>query len=852
MKKVRNIRSGTLLKDAIIFLQRYKHAIPWHLIILFLVLSSVSIIVGMVFYQNHKKTLLLNSTKELSAIADLKAKQIIQWRSERMADAFNFSQNNSLMKNYDAYISGNQRLKEDLVQILKVLTDSYDYRNALFVDRDCNVILYHPDQDTVLGDYLRSILPGVIDKGDIVMTDLHHAKNVSFVHLDLLVPMRKRKDNDSTVFGALVLRVDPGRVLYPILQSWPSATRTSEALLFHREGDEIVYLNELRHMQKSELLLRKSITEEELAAAQALLGNMETTDAIDYRGVPVIAAMKRVPETPWFLIAKTDKREVFSSLLDTKRLILIIVVLFILTSGSSLGFFWWNQRVRFYRQKYEKELERMALVRHFDYILKFANDIIFLTDKDFNVVEINDKALETYQYGRDEVIGFPLSNLTHGSSSKIFRNKLSSLDDKGFAVFEASHRKKDGSVFPIEISARRVDIEGVKFYQAICRDITERKHAELILKESEEKFRKIFEESPLSIAMTDKDMGIISVNQAYTRLLGYPEEELTGMIYKNFTHPDDVAADEIAILDLVARKIPIYHTEKRYLKKDGSVIWGLTTVSIVRNNDGEIQFFLVMVEDITYIKNAEAEIIEAKDKAEESDRLKTAFLHNVSHEIRTPMNAIMGFSSLLDDPDITQNDRTQFTEIIKQSGNQLLSIINDIVDLASIESGQMKINIRPVNINKVLKSLCEQFGYKERSQKVKLRLRTSLENDEAEIMTDGTKLVQILSNLINNAMKFTLNGRVDVGYKMKKEFLEFSVKDTGIGIPEEFHNKVFERFYQVDNKGSRQYQGTGLGLSICKAYAELLGGKIWLNSKPGEGTTFTFTIPYIPSEKKSG
>ena len=223
----------------------------------------------MVFYQNHKKTLLLNSTKELSAIADLKAKQIIQWRSERMADAFNFSQNNSLMKNYDAYISGNQRLKEDLVQILKVLTDSYDYRNALFVDRDCNVILYHPDQDTVLGDYLRSILPGVIDKGDIVMTDLHHAKNVSFVHLDLLVPMRKRKDNDSTVFGALVLRVDPGRVLYPILQSWPSATRTSEALLFHREGDEIVYLNELRHMQKSELLLRKSITEEELAAAQA-------------------------------------------------------------------------------------------------------------------------------------------------------------------------------------------------------------------------------------------------------------------------------------------------------------------------------------------------------------------------------------------------------------------------------------------------------------------------------------------------------------------------------------------------------------------------------------------------------
>ncbi|NMD03383.1 MAG: PAS domain-containing sensor histidine kinase, partial [Bacteroidales bacterium] len=466
----------------------------------------------------------------------------------------------------------------------------------------------------------------------------------------------------------------------------------------------------------------------------------------------------------------------------------------------------------------------------------------------FGIVEANDKALEAYQYTRDEIIGQPLKKLIDSKAAQKLEKNFTRLDHMGYATFESRHKRRDGSVFPIEISARRVDIEGIKFYQAICRDITERKYAEEILKESEERFRKIFEESPLSIAMTDKDMGIIRANNSYCRLLGYSEEELLGMTYKDFTHPDDIQKDELAILQLVSQELPIHHTEKRYLKKDGTLIWGSTTVSIIRNNNGEIQFFLVMVEDITSKVIAATELLAAKEKAEESDRLKTAFLHNVSHEIGTPMNAIMGFSTLLNDPELNSSDRIQFTDIIRQSGNQLLSIINDIVDLASIETGQMKVNLRSININRALKSLCEQFSYKERAQKVKLALKTPLKNNNAEIITDGTKLVQILSNLINNAIKFTPEGRIDIGYKLQDSFLEFSVKDTGIGIPPEYHSKVFERFYQVDNTVSRQYQGTGLGLSICKAYAELLGGKIWLESQPGNGTTFSFTIPYVKSE----
>jgi signal transduction histidine kinase len=179
-----------------------------------------------------------------------------------------------------------------------------------------------------------------------------------------------------------------------------------------------------------------------------------------------------------------------------------------------------------------------------------------------------------------------------------------------------------------------------------------------------------------------------------------------------------------------------------------------------------------------------------------------------------------------------------------QSGGQLLSIINDIVDIANIESGQVKVNIKEMYLNSSLRSLDEQFSYKEQLDVVSINLKTGLPDIDSKILTDSTKLIQILSNLISNATKFTKEGRIDFGYELKKNFLEFYVQDTGIGIPPEHHEKIFHRFYQVDNMVSRKVSGTGLGLSICQAYVELLGGKIWVKSQPGEGTEFRFTIPY--------
>jgi PAS domain S-box-containing protein len=826
-----------------------KPSFPWPLLALFILISAAAVTAGLSYNNYQKRHVFDVKISQLSAITDLKVRQIIQWKQERIADGAYISSDVPLKENIKIYLADehNKALASGLQEVLKALVDSYDYANALIVDNAGRVRLFYPDADTVVGDYLGPNLEAIIDKGELALSDFHQTGKVSFVHLDMVIPLHERT-TDPSAFAAIILRIDPAEILYPLLSLWPSADETGEALLFHRDGQEIVYLNQPKFAENSRLVMRRQAGDPKLAEAMALVGILQTIDAVDYRNTPVVASMRKIPETPWFLLAKLDRQEVLTQLREQTDLVLILIIFIILGVGSVFAFQWWNQQLNYYREKYETELERMAIVKHFDYILKYANDIIFLADSKLNIVEANDKAVDTYLYTRDELIGMPVASLRTRTERPRLNEDVGRIDREGTSTFETIHQRKDGTTFPIEVSARKIDIEGISYYQTISRDITERKLNEKALRESEEKFRKVFEESPFGIVITGKDLWIQATNPAFCRMTGYDSEELTGMTFKEFTHPDHVEEDELGVLKLVSGALPVYRTEKRYLRKDKRVVWASTNVCVVRNEQGDIIFFLATVEDITFRKAAELELIAAKEKAEEGDRLKTAFLHNVSHEIRTPMNAILGFSALMGESDASDEERKQYTEIIFQSGNQLLSIINDIVDLATIESGQVKFNLTRININTLLSNLCDQFRYKVREQGVELLFNSQYPDNEAELVTDKTKLQQIISNLINNSFKFTRNGTIEVGYLKMDNFFEFFVADTGIGIPEEHLSRIFDRFYQVDNKVTRKFTGTGLGLSICKAYVDLLGGSIRVSSDTGKGTEFRFTIPFSLSE----
>jgi PAS domain S-box-containing protein len=266
--------------------------------------------------------------------------------------------------------------------------------------------------------------------------------------------------------------------------------------------------------------------------------------------------------------------------------------------------------------------------------------------------------------------------------------------------------------------------------------------------------------------------------------------------------------------------------------------------------NGERKGLAVIGRDISKLHETQENLISAKEKAEENDRLKTAFLHNISHEIRTPMNAICGFSGLLDRPNTTEEKRKNFTKIIQNSSNQLLSIVTDIVTISTIETKQEKLNFKNTRINSILHEMLSIFQSQALNKNISLRLNQQLTDLQSVVYTDKTKISQILSNLLSNALKFTISGSIEFGYILKDLYLEFYVSDTGIGIKKEAHEKIFERFRQADETIHVNYGGTGLGLSIVKGYVELLGGKIWVQSEPDKGSTFYFTIPYKPTNEK--
>lgn len=234
----------------------------------------------------------------------------------------------------------------------------------------------------------------------------------------------------------------------------------------------------------------------------------------------------------------------------------------------------------------------------------------------------------------------------------------------------------------------------------------------------------------------------------------------------------------------------------------------------------------------------------AKEKAEESDRLKTAFLHNISHEIRTPLNSIIGFSELLNNPDLTPEMIKKYTDCISQGGDRLLAIITDIINIATLEAGLAMINQKEVDLNSLMAYMHKQFQASAAKHRLSLNYKTSLQESEARIITDETLLIDILSNLIDNALKFTEVGSVTFGCNIKGEFIEFFIDDTGIGIAPEMHSEIFKRFSQAEMSQGKLFDGSGLGLSLSKGYVELLGGQIGMTSELGKGSHFIFTLPY--------
>jgi len=479
-------------------------------------------------------------------------------------------------------------------------------------------------------------------------------------------------------------------------------------------------------------------------------------------------------------------------------------------------------------------------------IVESADEAVYSANFAQEITTWNPGAERLYGYSAEEVVGRSLNVLVPAA-------RLGEMDQITFGLaagpgirhYETQRMRKDGSLVDVAMTVSPIfsaagPLAGVS---VIAHDITERKRVERELRESEEKFRKVFDASLDSISINSfSDGTYVDVNENFIKCMGYEREEVLGKAPRElrvWAKHEDLAT---AMAELRTKGMA-YNLEAEFVAKGGAHWPGLFSAVVVNFNDQPC--VLSFSRDITERKRAELELIEAREQALAASRAKSEFLATMSHEIRTPMNAIIGMGELLSESALTSEQRG-YVRIAKSAGNALLSLIDNILDLSKIEGGHLRLEEIDFDLEELVEDTVASFAF--RADEKNLELLSQIESALPRgFKGDPTRMRQVLGNLIGNAVKFTGQGEVVVSVERDPDAsdpgrLRFSVRDTGIGIPADKAQAVFESFTQVDNSITRRYGGSGLGLTICKRLVEAMGGRIWLESEHGKGAVFYFTV----------
>jgi hypothetical protein len=474
-------------------------------------------------------------------------------------------------------------------------------------------------------------------------------------------------------------------------------------------------------------------------------------------------------------------------------------------------------------------------------LVENINDVVYEIDNTGIITYISPIITEITGFPDSYYTGKPFFKFINEEDFEFTHEKFENIISTGMInPFEFRISDHSGNIVWLRTSSKPVLREGKTIgIRGTAIDITKSKMAD----EQIRKLSRAMEQSPASVIITDTKGIIEYVNPKFIELTGYSLEEASG---KNprFLKSGFTRKEEYENLWKIITSGKEWRGEFHNKRKDGSLYWEQASISPIKDSEGNITHFLAVKEDITEKKLIIDELIRAKEKAEESSRLKSAFLANISHEIRTPLNGIMGFADLLQNPGVTGDEQEMYLGILKESGDRMLNTINDIIEMSMIEADQTALNITTLDINEVTNYFYNFFRPEAESKGLSFKLENSLATETISIETDKNKLESIISNLLKNAIKFTQNGYVEFGCLLKEEILTFYVRDTGMGIPSARLSSIFHRFVQADLSISRPYEGIGLGLSIAKSYAELLGGKIEVESEEGAGSTFSFILPF--------
>ncbi len=575
---------------------------------IFILIASGIAAIGYLTYQNYEKQFRAQVENQLGAIASLKADELQDWRDERLADAHLFYRNENFSERVRLFLESPQDAETQarLLTWLEKIKASPEYDRVFLLDARGVERISIPAAPEAVPAHLVEQASTSLASDQLVFLDFHRHSDEGPVHLSILVPIFDTQDNRP--LGVFVLRIDPNVYLYPFIQRWPVPSESGETLLLRRVGEEAVYLNSLRFQSNTALNLHFPLTETQITAVKAALGYEGTAEGLDYRDIQVIADIRPVPNSPWFLVSKMDTAEVYAPLRERLWQTILLFSALILAAGAGLTLVWRQQRVRYYRAQVGIAESLRASEEKFRLAFETSPDSVAITRaRDGMFVSVNKGFEQITGYTREQVVGKTSLGINIWKDPEDRRKVVEGIQANGeVRNYEAPFLTRDGEIYGL-MSAVIIELNGEPHILNITRDITERKQAEEALRESEDKFKHIFDYSVAGNSITQLS-GEVNANRAFCEMLGYSQEELKSRKWQEISHPDDMEVTQKMIDSLLFGEEETVRFTKRYFHKNGSIVWADLGTTLRRNNDGTPQYFITTINDITEWVRAEEEL----------------------------------------------------------------------------------------------------------------------------------------------------------------------------------------------------------------------------------------------------
>lgn len=789
----------------------------WFLVITIIVAVLVIGLTLRTYINNQRSQLKTLARDNLTSIANLKVNQIENWLSERRSNAEMIYDNSIFVDPLLAWL-GNKKspvLKKEIENWLASLCGDIGYSSISLVDPQGRTTIDYWKSGELSLEHEQTEIAEAMRENKIIEGELHQDTKGN-ISLDFFVPVR---NHNQPAAGALVLRVNPQLFLYPMIQTWPVPSQSAETLLVRREGDNIVFLNELRHKKGTAFKLRFPVNTPNLPDALVVLGSPGLIEGKDYRGVPVLAVGKPIPGTDWFIVAKVDSSEIYLPMFWIGLRAATFGALIVILLGA--GFYLVISRL-------SATALRASEIRYRRLFEAAKDGILILNANTGMIVDANPYLIKLLGFSLEQFRGKKIWEI--GPLKDIFNNreKFLELQQKEFVRYEdLPLETADGRQINVEFVSNVYLIDRRKVVQCNIRDITERKLVEAKLALQNYHLQRSQELALVGSWDLDMKNNVLMWTDETYRIFGVPGgTPLTYEKFMGFIHPDDQARVAKAWQAAIAGKP--FDVEHRIIV-NGQIKWIREKAELQYLEQGKPVRAVGAVQDITDYKR----LVNIRDE----------FVNTVSHELRTPMAIIHeGVAQVLEGFHGPINaEQTKFLSTTLKSIDRLGRIINNLLDISRLESGRMKAKKEAIDFAKLARETAAAFHLQ--AEKKGLEFVESIPAEPLIIYADRDEMIEVLTNLLGNAIKFTEQGRIEIAVIDKGDELEGFVADTGRGIAAENLPKIFEKFMQFGRIAGGGEKGTGLGLVIAKSLIELHNGKLWVESQENVGSKFIFILP---------